>query len=74
MREVVWMVETLRDRSGEYPIAIGSCKVARWLGPGKSLRGPSSGSHILGFCKKRVQELGSSTHEVMKCEIARRKI
>jgi hypothetical protein len=30
--------------------------------------GPSSGSHISGFRKKRVQGLGASTHEVTKCE------
>jgi hypothetical protein len=68
------MVETLGDRSGEQPIAVGSCRVARRLGTGQSRRGPSSGSRISGFHKKRVQELGAPTHEVVKCEIARRKI
>jgi hypothetical protein len=74
MGEAVWMVETLRDRSGEQPIAVGSCRVARRLGPRQSRRGLSSGSRILGFRKKRVKELGALNHEVTKCEIARRKI
>jgi hypothetical protein len=74
MGEVVWMVETLRDRSGEQPIAVGSCRVARRLGSVQSRRGLSSGSRISGFRKKRAQELGAPTHEVAKCEVARRKI
>jgi hypothetical protein len=35
-REEKWTVETLRYRSGEQPITIGSCKVARQLRLGAS--------------------------------------
>jgi hypothetical protein len=43
------MAETLRDRSGEQPITVGSCRVARRLGLGAS-------THEVAKCETRGGE------------------
>jgi hypothetical protein len=74
MGEAVWTVETLRDRSGKQPIAIGSCRVARRLGSMQSRRGLSLGSRVSGFRRRRARELDASTCEVASSEKCQREV